>query len=132
MAAVMPRSLNDPVGLTPSNLMKTSAPTSAERWAAWISGVPPSPRVTTGAPAREGRRSAYSWITPRHRWAPVRAVALAVVWASVWVMSLAFNAHHRGDTANCGQGGQRVDRRGQGSVSGRVGDHDQARAPLVR
>ena len=67
IAVVIPRSLNDPVGLTPSYLMKTSAPTSEHRWAALISGVPPSPRVTIGAPPSEGNRSAYSWITPRQR-----------------------------------------------------------------
>src|ERR1035437_7430126 len=100
IAAVMPRSLNDPVGLTPSYLTKTSAPTNALRWAARISGVPPSPRVTIGAPSREGSRSAYSWITPRHRWA----------------ISLAFDAHHRGDTTHCGQGGQRINGRGKGGV----------------
>src|SRR5450631_606804 len=130
IAVVMPRSLNDPVGLTPSYLMKTSAPTRSLRWAARISGVPPSPRVTIGAPASEGSRSAYSWITPRHRWAPVWTLVL--VWALAWVILFAFDAHHRGDTAHSGQGGQRIDRCGQGSIRSRVGDHDEACAPLVR
>src|SRR5450631_2537797 len=124
MAVVMPRSLNDPVGLTPSYLTKTSAPTISLRWAAWISGVPPSPRVTIGAPASEGNRSAYSWITPRQRCAPV--------WVGAWVISLTFDAHHRGDTAHCGKGGQRVDRCGKGGIRSRVGDDDQARAALAR
>ena len=66
MAVVMPRSLNEPVGLSPSNLSQTSAPTREERCSAGISGVPPSSRVTTGIPSRDGSRSAYSRITPRH------------------------------------------------------------------
>ena len=47
MATVMPRSLNDPVGLAPSTLRWTSHPVSAERCGAGSSGVPPSRRVTT-------------------------------------------------------------------------------------
>lgn len=69
IAVVMPRSLNDPVGLSPSYLRCTSAPTRAESFSAWMSGVPPSWRVTTGAPSSIGSRSAYSRITPRHWWA---------------------------------------------------------------
>ena len=39
---------------------------------AGMSGVPPSWRVTTGAPSSIGRRSAYSRITPRH-WCATQA-----------------------------------------------------------
>ena len=66
MAVVIPRSLNEPVGLSPSNFSHTSAPTSEERCSAGMSGVPPSSRVMTGAPASDGSRSAYSRMTPRH------------------------------------------------------------------
>jgi hypothetical protein len=52
---VMPRSLNDPVGLTPSTLSRTSQPVRADRVAAGTSGVPPSCRVTTGVPGPTGR-----------------------------------------------------------------------------
>ena len=67
IAVVMPRSLNDAVGLSPSNLTSTVAPVSSESPSQGMSGVPPSWRVTTGAPSSIGRRSAYSRITPRHR-----------------------------------------------------------------
>ena len=66
MAVVMPRSLNEPVGLRPSNFTKTRAPTRCESFSTGISGVPPSRRVTTGAPTSIGSRSSYSRITPRH------------------------------------------------------------------
>ena len=69
IAVVMPRSLNEPVGLRPSYLRWTSAPTRSESFSAWMSGVPPSWSVTTGAPSSIGRRSAYSRMTPRHWWA---------------------------------------------------------------
>jgi hypothetical protein len=67
IAVVMPRSLNEPVGLRPSYLTKTSAPTRSLSFSAGMSGVPPSWRVTTGAPSSIGSRAAYSRITPRHR-----------------------------------------------------------------
>ena len=54
-AIVMPRSLNEPVGLAPSTLRWTSAPIRWESTGAGTSGVSPSPRVTSGS---AGRRSA--------------------------------------------------------------------------
>ena len=54
-ATVMPRSLNDPVGLRPSYLSHTSQPVSSETTGAGISGVSPSSRVTCGS---TGSRSA--------------------------------------------------------------------------
>ena len=66
MATVMPRSLNEPVGLAPSTLRCTSQPVSSDRWPARTSGVPPSPRLTTGVAGPTGSRSPYSSITPRH------------------------------------------------------------------
>ena len=48
IAIVMPRSLNEPVGLAPSTLRCTSQPVSSERCPAADSGVPPSRSVTTG------------------------------------------------------------------------------------
>ncbi len=48
MAMVMPRSLKDPVGFAPSNLIHTSQPVMPLNVRAFVSGVPPSPNVTTG------------------------------------------------------------------------------------
>ena len=56
-AHVMPRSLNEPVGLSPSSFSQTSASTSSEMCGAWTSGVVPSPSETTGSSAANGRRS---------------------------------------------------------------------------
>jgi hypothetical protein len=66
MAIVIPRSLKEPVGFMPSNLTHTFAPVRAESAGAGSSGVPPSPRVTTGVASLTSSRSAYSRITPRH------------------------------------------------------------------
>ena len=65
MATVMPRSLNEPVGLAPSTFRTTRAPTRADSLGAGSSGVPPSRRVTTGVRSETGRKSRYSSITPR-------------------------------------------------------------------
>ncbi|OLT19019.1 hypothetical protein BJF80_13275 [Serinicoccus sp. CUA-874] len=78
MAAVMPRSLNEPVGLRPSYFTCTCAPTSSLRCSAGMSGVPPSRRVTTCSVIEAGRRSAYSAITPRHWWAIVGCLSSQV------------------------------------------------------
>src|SRR5438132_9499346 len=67
IATVMPRSLNEPVGLAPSYFSQTDAPTRSERRGAGSSGVPPSSRVTTGVSALTGRSARYSSTTPRHR-----------------------------------------------------------------
>ena len=48
IASVMPRSLNEPVGLAPSTLRWTSQPVSSESDGRGTSGVPPSRSVTTG------------------------------------------------------------------------------------
>jgi hypothetical protein len=42
IATVMPRSLKEPVGLSPSTLSQTSPPVRPESQAEWTSGVPPS------------------------------------------------------------------------------------------
>src|SRR2546430_6674143 len=63
-ATVMPRSLNDPVGLAPSTFRYTSHPVRADTTGAGSSGVAPSPSVTTGPLASAGRRSRYCLITP--------------------------------------------------------------------
>src|SRR3954468_3118887 len=65
MATVMPRSLNDPVGLAPSTLRCTSQPVCADSRGAGTSGVPPSCNVTTGVAPVTGRRSRNSSMTPR-------------------------------------------------------------------
>ncbi len=56
-AQVMPRSLNDPVGLSPSSLHHTSAPTRSDSRGARTSGVLPSPNEITGSSAANGSRS---------------------------------------------------------------------------
>ena len=54
-ATVMPRSLNDPVGLAPSSLSHTSQPVSPDRCSADTSGVSPSPIVTSGSTGSRSR-----------------------------------------------------------------------------
>ena len=70
IAVVIPRSLNDPVGLLPSTLSHTCAPVS-DRTASRSARAecPPSRRVT-GSRSSGSRsiRERYSSITPRHWW----------------------------------------------------------------
>ncbi len=66
IAVVMPRSLNEPVGLRPSTFRYTSQPVRADSTGAGSSGVPPSWSVTGVMPAVIGSRSAYSVMMPRH------------------------------------------------------------------
>ncbi len=56
-AQVIPRSLNEPVGLAPSSLSSTSRPARSEMRGAGTSGVEPSWSVTTGSCGPNGRRS---------------------------------------------------------------------------
>ena len=56
-AQVMPRSLNEPVGLAPSSLSQTSAPTRSDTRSASTSGVEPSCSETTGSAGANGSRS---------------------------------------------------------------------------
>src|SRR5881227_30957 len=58
-ATVIPRSLKEPVGLTPSFLMETShaRPTRSLNRGEEISGVFPSPREMTGVTGEIGRNS---------------------------------------------------------------------------
>src|SRR5262245_45652013 len=65
IASVIPRSLNDAVGLAPSYLRNTSHPVWSDRGSERTSGVSPSPSVTTGVVSETGRRPRYSSITPR-------------------------------------------------------------------
>src|SRR4051812_50081983 len=71
----MPRSLKDPVGLSPSTLIHTSAPVSSESHGLSTSGVPPSRRVYVGVPSGSGNHERYSSMTPRH-WRGRRAGGL--------------------------------------------------------
>ena len=66
IAAVIPRSLNDPVGFAPSSLRRISARTPSRRARAGAAtrGVPPSSNVTMGAPAPNGMNSLYSSMIP--------------------------------------------------------------------
>ena len=59
-------SLKDPVGLSPSTLIQTSAPVSPESHGLSTRGVPPSRSVWVGVPSGSGNHSRYSSITPRH------------------------------------------------------------------
>ena len=63
-AQVMPRSLNEPVGLAPSSLSHTSAPTRSETRSASTSGVEPSSSDTTGSSGANGSRSRKRSIRP--------------------------------------------------------------------
>src|ERR1035437_8364953 len=65
IATVIPRSLNEPVGLDPSTFKNALAPTRADSLGAGSRGVPPSSNVTTGVASDTGRNSRYSSITPR-------------------------------------------------------------------
>src|SRR3954471_12942563 len=65
-ATVIPRSLKEPVGLSPSTLIHTSAPVSSDSHGLSTSGVPPSLSVWVGVPSGSGNQSRYSSITPRH------------------------------------------------------------------
>jgi hypothetical protein len=56
-AQVIPRSLNEPVGLAPSSFSHTSAPASSLIRGARTSGVEPSCSVTTGSSSANGSRS---------------------------------------------------------------------------
>jgi hypothetical protein len=56
-AIVIPRSLNDPVGLRPSTFRWTVVPVRSESRGANTSGVPPSSRVTGVQSAAAGSRS---------------------------------------------------------------------------
>ena len=56
-AQVIPRSLNDPVGLAPSSFSHTSAPARSDSRGARTSGVDPSSSDTTGSSAANGSRS---------------------------------------------------------------------------
>src|SRR5271165_4256519 len=78
-ATVMPRSLNDPVGLTPSTLRYTVQPVSSDSTGAGSSGVPPSPSVTAGTSAGTGRLSEYSAMIPRQGCGPVIEAGMAGV-----------------------------------------------------
>ncbi len=66
IAVVMPRSLNEPVGLSPSTLSQTSAPERPDSQPDFTSGVPPSHKVTASMSCGMSSRSRYSSITPCH------------------------------------------------------------------
>ena len=72
-AQVIPRSLNEPVGLAPSIFSHTSAPTRSETRSASTSGVEPSPSDTTGSSGANGSRVAVALDQARHLELPRRA-----------------------------------------------------------
>src|SRR5215472_17108720 len=107
-ATVMPRSLNEPVGLTPSTLRYTTQPVISDSTGAGISGVDPSPREITGAPSGTGSHSAYRRMTPppscrNSITAPSRALRFVVPEARKLAVregsfvALPLDPHHAGD-----------------------------------
>ena len=67
-AIVMPRSLNEPVGLSPSTLRCTVQPVYSDNRGADTSGVPPSSRVIAVQSSSTGSRSRYAAIRPGQGW----------------------------------------------------------------
>src|ERR1700761_5486127 len=65
-AIVIPRSLNEPVGLRPSTLRCTVQPVYSDSRGADINGVPPSSRVMAVQLSSSGSRSRYDALTPSH------------------------------------------------------------------
>ena len=116
MAAVMPRSLKEPVGLSPSTLSQTSAPVRPESHSECTSGVPPSRSVTACIPSGRSSSSRYSSITPRHWWVMADLDPL---------IRRPLDPHHRGDLADDVHVAQLLDRRGQGGVGSGVRDDDE-------
>src|SRR5579862_6237772 len=118
MAIVIPRSLNEPVGLSPSNLSQTSAPTRSVSTGLWTRGVPPSSRVTTGVASVTGRNSRYSSIRPRQ---PGRAMP-----------SGSENPQQRADPGDDVERAQFGQARLHVALPGGVGDEDHSgRTPAV-
>ena len=67
-ANVMPRSLNEPVGLSPSYLKNTSmSPTMSFKFSAFMRGVLPSLKVVIAVSFISGRWSLNSLMRPCHR-----------------------------------------------------------------
>ncbi len=75
---VIPRSLNEPVGLAPSNFSSTRDRVSSESQLDSTRGVPPSHREITGAWAGRFMRARYSVMTPRQGRAPDATDALVL------------------------------------------------------
>src|SRR3984885_8274229 len=63
-AQVIPRSLNEPVGLAPSIFSQTSVPAFSDSRSARIRGVEPSFSETTGSPTANGSLSRYRSMMP--------------------------------------------------------------------
>src|SRR3954452_11173022 len=103
MATVIPRSLNDPVGLSPSYFRYTVAPTRSDSRGAGSNGVLPSCSVTTGVASDTGRNSRYSSINPRQ---PVAVMGRVCSWFArrhPWLLAHVAGGPLRGPPAD-GQG----------------------------
>ena len=117
IAIVMPRSLNDPVGLRPSTLRQTCAPVRSESARSGTSGVPPSRRVTTGAPVEHRQPVGVLARSPRATGAP---------------SSVSFHAHHGGRRPARSSSSARASTVAASAASRRrVGDDDELRAGRV-
>src|SRR5215475_10422487 len=126
-ATVMPRSLNDPVGLAPSTFRYTSHPVRADTTGAGSSGVAPSPSVITGVPAAPGSRSRYCLITPGQVTLLMATLAVRRAGGALAgsLVALPFHAHHAGDRAHHVHRAEVVHAAGERGVRCRVGDDDQ-------
>src|SRR5690606_34767140 len=107
-ASVIPRSLNDPVGLAPSTLRYTSQPVRSASSGAGTSGVLPSYSVMIGVVSVTGSRSRYASITPRHH-----------------MGSLSLYTHDARHLADDVQRAQISHRGGEGRIRSGVRHHDQ-------
>ena len=102
MAAVMPRSLNEPVGLHPSSLSHTSAPVSREIAGAWTSGVFPSPNVSRFFSSTAGSETRVTVNTSTNGGTTAIAAATATLSTSVTAVNDAPLADDALRVAICG------------------------------
>src|SRR5579875_1265781 len=123
MAIVIPRSLKDPVGLAPSTLSHTRAPTRSDSRGAGTNGVPPSRRVTTGVCAATGRSSRYSSITPRQ---PAATSALRAGLPGL-VLVGCHDPQHATHPVDLLEAPQSVERGAHVALAGHVGEEDESR-----
>src|SRR5690606_2290083 len=109
-ATVIPRSLKEPVGLSPSYFTYTSA-SMPKAWAnreTGMRGVAPSSRVTISVSGPTGMNGRYASMIPRY------------------IPLLSFNPDDVGDAAHHGQGGDLLQRRLHVPLQHLVGDEHQA------
>src|ERR1700722_4886036 len=129
-AQVIPRSLNEPVGLAPSSFNRTFAPTSPESTGARSGAVEPSWRLTRGSPGSNGSRSRERSISGTC--APVGGMPSTTgTFKLAWFISLSKllfdHANRPWGRAYELRGLEQGDGRAQARLGHLVGDHHQAR-----